>query len=154
MIRMVTKIDDIEKAIKRMAQIYEECVIEEFIEWAKKDDEYLRANNGFNDQTGNLRSSLGAAVYKDAQLMFMTPFATVLNGSRGSAEGRKAVESLAERTRGRIVKVMVAGMNYAQYVEDIDSKDVLESRRIQCEKEAHDVMERAMQKAQKRIKEL
>ena len=151
---MKNKMSDIRKVCEQMARIFEECVIEEFIEWAKHDDEYLRNNDGFNNHTGNLRSSLGAAVFNDAKLVFSTPFQTVLNGSVGSSEGRRAVERLAEQTRGRIAKVMVAGMDYAQKVEDIDSKDVLESRRIQCEREAQAIMERAAKKAEKRFKEL
>ena len=151
---MVTKTADIDRLCKRMAEIVEECVVEEFTEWAKQDDEYLRSNDGFIDHTGNLRSSLGAAVIKDTVIQYMTPFAQVLGGSKGSQAGRSAVESLAQGCQNRIAKVMVAGMDYAQRVEDIDSKDVLESRRIQCEREAQSVMERAMRKAEQRIKAL
>lgn len=152
MFKMKTKLSDIERKCKRMAEIFSECVVEEYTEWAKADDEYLRSNDGFNDHTGNLRSSLGAAVVNDAKVVFMTPFATVLNGSVGSATGRRVVQDVASRIQGKIAKVMVAGMDYAQKVEDIESKDVMESRRIQCEREARQVMERAMRKAEKRIK--
>ena len=137
-----------------MARIYEDCVIEEFIEWAKRDDEYLRNNDGFIDHSGNLRSSLGAGVFKDARLIFSTSFATVLNGSRGSSAGRQALNELADSTRGKIAKAMVAGMGYAQSVEDIESKDVIESRRIQCENEAWDIMKRASVKAEQRFRRL
>lgn len=154
MIRMVTSLGDIERLCNEMVRILEECIVEEFIEWAKKDDEYLRSNDGFIDRTGNLRSSLGAAVIKDANIVFMTPFATVLNGSRGSAEGRRAVEEMASQFQRQIAKVMVAGMDYAQKVEDIETKDVLESRRIQCEREAQGVIERAFRKAEQRFKTL
>lgn len=154
MLKMKTKISDIQKICEQMARIYEECVIEEFIEWAKQDDEYLRNNDGFIDHTGNLRSSLGAGVFNDASLIFSTPFATVLNGSRGSSEGRRALQGLADTTKGRIAKAMVAGMDYAQRVEDIETKDVLESRRIQCEREAAGVMERASRKAEQRFRRL
>lgn len=154
MLKMTTRISDIQKICEQMARIYEGCVIEEFIEWAKQDDEYLRNNDGFIDRTGNLRSSLGAGVFNDAWLVFSTPFATVLSGSQGSAKGRQALQSLSEATVGRIAKVMVAGEDYAQYVEDIDSKDVLESRRIQCERDARDIMERAARKAEQRFRRL
>ena len=156
---MVTKTADIDRLCKRMAEIVEECVVEEFTEWAKQDDEYLRSNDGFIDHTGNLRSSLGAAVIKDTVIQYMTPFAQVLGGSKGSQAGRSAVESLAQGCQNRIAKVMVAGMDYAHreaFVEALYSllKDVLESRRIQCEREAQSVMERAMRKAEQRIKAL
>ena len=152
MIKLKTSIKDIEEMAEKVTKTIEDCVVEEFIEWARKDDEYLRSNEGFFNRTGNLRSSLGAAVYKDARMVFCTPFQTVMNGARGSSEGRAAAERLAGTMTSLIAKVMIAGMDYAQKVEDIDSKDVLESRRIQCEREAKDVMERAMQKAVQRIR--
>lgn len=145
---------EIRKICEQMKRIFEDCVVEEFIEWAKQDDSYLRNNDGFNDHTGNLRSSLGAAVFKDTKMVFSTPFQAVLNGSRGSSEGRRAVERIASETSGRIAKIMVAGMDYAQKVEDIESKDVLESRRLQCEREAQGIISRAMRKAEQRIREL
>lgn len=151
---MKTKISDIERICKKISEIYTECIVEEFIEWAKADDEYLRNNDGFNDQTGNLRSSLGAAVYNDGQMVFSTPFSKVLNGAKGSATGKAFVESIAPSTSGRIVKVLVAAMPYAQSVEDIDSKDVLESRRIQNEREAVKILERAARKAEQQISRL
>lgn len=154
MIKATIDYSDISRYLDRMARIIEQCVIEEFIEWAKRDDDYLRSNNGFTDHTGNLRSSLGAGVYNDAKLVFSTSFQTVLNGARGSAEGKQALQQMAEQTRGRVAKVMVAGMGYAQEVEDIESKDVLESRRIQCEEEAGRIIERAMHKAEERIKHI
>jgi hypothetical protein len=154
MLRMKTKIEDVQRICEQMARIYEECIIEEFIEWAKADDEYLRNNDGFNDRTGNLRSSLGAAVFNDARLVFSTSFSTVKGGSLGSSKGREAVAGLADETRGRIAKVMVAGMEYAQMVEDIESKDVMESRRIQCEREAQGIIDRAARKAEQRFRRL
>ena len=151
MFKMKTDMADIKKYNERISAIIEECVIDELVAWAKEDDEYLRGNEGFKDHTGNLRSSLGAAVFRDGRMLYSTPFSTVLTGTKGSAEGRRAAEALASRTIGRIAKVMVAGMDYAQRVEDIDSKDVLESRRIQCEREAKGVYERAMRRAEQEI---
>ena len=154
MFRMTTSIKDIEATCRNMVGIVEECVVAEFTEWAKADDSYLRSNDGFINHTGNLRSSLGAAVIKDTAIEYITPFEEVLGGYMGVAAGKEAVKRLARDCEGKIAKVMVAGMDYAQKVEDIESKDVLESRRIQCEREARSIMERAMQKAERRIKAL
>lgn len=154
MLKMKMNLGRINNFFQQAIQIIGDCVVEEYIEWAKQDDEYLRANNGFVDHTGNLRSSLGAAVIRDAKVEFMTPFQTILYGQRGSAEGKQAIERLVSHYQGKIAKIMVAGMPYAQLVEDIDSKDVLESRRIQCEREAREVIERALRKASERIRKL
>lgn len=153
-LQLKTSMSEIDALLKKMSEIYEECLIEEFTEWAKRDDEYLRSNNGFINRSGNLRSSLGAGVLRNAKIVFMTPFETILNGMEGSAAGQRAIEDLASETVGMIAKAMVAGMDYAQMVEDIESKDVLESRRIQCEREAENIMARAAKKAEQRINKL
>ena len=154
MIRMVTDMRAISERAEKIVAVIEECVVEAFTEWAKEDDNYLRTNRGFNDRTGNLRSSLGAGVVKNGTVVFKTPFEVVLHGSEGARKGSQAIDSLASYYQGVIAKVMVAGMEYAQRVEDLESKDVLESRRIQCERDARKVVEQAMRNAEKKIRML
>ena len=105
----------------------------------------------FRDVTGNLRSSIGGAVYQHGQVFFTSSFNQVLKGSKGSAEGRKMVQSLAHQYTDAIVMVMVAGMDYADYVEAIDSKDVIESTRIWAESVVMKRLEEAKDKAVKEI---
>lgn len=138
------------KELERFKVVLAECIVEAFIQWAKEDDAYLRDNKGFNTITGNLKSSLGAGVFKDGALVFSTPFRTVANGHVGSQKGRMALQA-SSAGHDVIEKVMVAGMEYAQYVEDIESKDVLESRRLMNEAEAEKIIERAVRMAESRI---
>lgn len=132
---------------QKLIQLLEDCLTEELTRWAIESGDYLRSNKGFNDHTGNLRSSLGAGVSREGKVVFDTGFRAILNGGQGSNKGKAALEEVARRCRSTIAAIMVAGMDYAQVVEDIDSKDVMESRRIQCEHEASVIFERALKKA-------
>ena len=79
------------------------------------------------DQTGNLRSSVGYVVGRDGVVTSKGGFSQVLNGAEGTSEGQKFAESLAKLMAGKYFLIVVAGMEYASYVEDMENKDVLAS---------------------------
>lgn len=83
------------------------------------------AEESWNDQTGNLRSSIGYAVLHNGNIVTVSDFATVKNGSEGATDGKAYVKEIAKTIRKRWALVVVAGMNYASYVEAIETKDVL-----------------------------
>lgn len=74
--------------------------------------------NDYTDRTGNLRSSTGYVVAKDGRIVKGSAFSVVNNGGTGHSEG-KAVAKEAANTVGKtqIGLVLVAGMDYAEYVE-------------------------------------
>mgnify|MGYP007069841348 CR=1 FL=1 len=94
-----------------------------------------RKNGRYIDRTGNLRSSIGYAVVDNGTVVMRSTFDTVLGktevkgqqlkGDTGREEGMKYLESLITATSG-IQLIMVAGMPYAQYVEDMN-KNVLDT---------------------------
>ena len=51
-------------------------------------------------------------------------------GSEGVKVGKDLAEELARRYPNDYVLVIVAGMNYAEYVEAMDNKDVLASTEL------------------------
>jgi hypothetical protein len=79
---------------------------------------------GFSDQTGNLRGSIGYVLFQDGK--------EINSFFSGAGEGVKTGKSLADRIaqsnagEGVIIGVLVAGMNYAVYVEAM-GRDVLTS---------------------------
>jgi hypothetical protein len=86
-----------------------------------------RINGNYIDQTGNLRSSIGYAVVKDGQIVQQS-FEKAGSGSDGDTglrESKRLVSKLSSKLSTGIVLVLVAGMDYALYVENIKSKDVL-----------------------------
>lgn len=111
--------DEITESLTRLG---EECVAR--IRLRGKDESWI-------DHTGNLRSSIGMAVYADGELMAKSAFQQVSapegDGTQGKETGEKMIQDIAKSYGKSVALVIVAGMEYASYVEAIESKDVLES---------------------------
>lgn len=94
---------------------------------------YVRNRSGdasWYDQSGNLRSSTGFVVLDEGVIIFQSGFETVKDGAEGSRIGKEFSELVAQRTeqfKKGLVLIVVAGMEYAAYVEAMDNKDVLAS---------------------------
>ena len=79
---------------------------------------------GFHDQTGNLRSSIGYAVFVDGVAVH-SAYEQTLNGATGVIAGQELAEKVGCTTTG-VCLVVTAGMNYAVYVES-KGRDVIAS---------------------------
>lgn len=91
------------------------------------------------DHTGNLRSSVGYAVYNNGEQEFKNGFQNTSapegNGAEGMKEGQEFLAGVAEGLSGNSkALVVVAGMNYADFVEAIDGKDVLATAELETRK--------------------
>ena len=77
-----------------------------------------RQHHRYKDQTGNLTSSVGYAIVKDGKVVMESSFEqTRPTATEGSNKGRSFAHSLAKAYPEGIALVVVAGMNYAAYVE-------------------------------------
>lgn len=88
------------------------------------------AKESWIDHTGNLRSSIGFAVYEQGSKYMESAFSQVLSGTDGSAKGKKMINDLAKEYSRVYALVVVAGMEYAGEVEALESKDVLASTKL------------------------
>lgn len=104
--------------IRALSMLGEQCV-----RYARE----RSAQDSWIDRTGNLRSSIGYVIVKGRRIVSMSSFDTVKGGGEGSSTGKKLAEYLGTMFPNDYVLVVVAGMNYAEYVEAMDSKDVLAS---------------------------
>lgn len=84
-------------------------------------------------QTGNLTSSVGYAVTCDGQIVAMSDFPTVEQGNEGSEKGRSYVQELAAQFPQGYALILVAGMHYASYVQELHNRDVLVSGSLLAE---------------------
>lgn len=101
-------------------------------------------NHGFNNRTHNLEDSYGYAVYKDGVMqgdVFITnPKATqTVRGKSGHDEAIKFLKGYSAATNGFSV-VVVAGMEYASFVEFYYGLDVLQSSQVQAEQVANKLL--------------
>lgn len=71
---------------------------------------------GFQDQTGNLRSSIGYMVFVDGVAVH-SMFEQIKEGAQGVKAGEALAQRVGERNPQGVCLVVTAGMNYALYVE-------------------------------------
>lgn len=86
----------------------------------------------YKDQTGNLRSSTGYILTYNGKVLSKSNFASVKNGGTGSKEGEDFAKRLANQHDKGFTLIVVAGMEYAVYVED-KGYDVLMSGELLAE---------------------
>lgn len=106
------------------------------------------------DRTGNLRSSIGSAVYENGKKKLSTAFESVLDGQEGSEAGKRMIDALAKEYSQTYAMVVVAGMDYASYVENMNGKDVLASTRLWAESVIGERIEDALHNAEEIIKKI
>lgn len=97
--------------------------------------------NDWQDQTGNLRSSVGYVVFKDGVQIRQSAFDTVpprvnWEGTKftGAKEGLMLAQEIGRSHKEGYTLVVVAGMNYAVHVES-KGRDVLTSAEKYAEKQ-------------------
>lgn len=72
----------------------------------------------YKDQTGNLTSSVGFALVEDGAIIYESEFVPLApTAQQGADAGREYVQQLAAQYPSGITVIVVAGMNYAAYVE-------------------------------------
>lgn len=87
------------------------------------------------DQSGNLRSSIGYVVVCNGHIVNIGDFTLVKNGTDGAKEGKTLAEKLAKNYKQGYALIVVAGMNYAVYVEALENKVVLTSAELLAKRE-------------------
>jgi len=113
-------VNEIMAKLGRLAEIVPQAVAEAFQLTLIEISAEARELNTYQDQTSNLRSSIGYGVYIDGQL-FTEEYRQAGNGSSDGSEGQQKARETVEEVAGRypegIVGVIVAGEGYALYVE-------------------------------------
>ena len=119
-----------QQQIKRLQMLGEMCV---------NHARSVPKETGFEDQTGNLRSSIGYAVFVDGVAVH-SAYDEVKGGAVGAKAGADLSQKIGERTHG-VCLVVTAGMNYALYVE-ARGRDVIASAEQLAERELPRMLDR------------
>lgn len=134
---------DVEKRFKAFLDEVEKMQIEILQELGEKCVTHARNiapdNNGFNDQTGNLRSSIGYMVFHNGTAIHSF-YEQVKDGSVGVEAGEALAQKIGSENPQGICLVVTAGMNYALYVE-AKGRDVLSSAEHLAERELPRMLE-------------
>lgn len=105
---------DVRKKLEGAKQKMENVIVLRFQRIGETFIANARSNDTYKDQTGNLRSSIGYVILKDGEQIFGTfPGST----EEGKARAAKTVEEAKAKAPRGFVLIVVAGMEYALYVE-------------------------------------
>lgn len=132
-IRMTTKLSEVHDMLMREAERVERLTIRALSKLGEQCVTKIRDRTGdksWYDQTGNLRSSVGYVIAHNKNIIQYSTFNQVKQGSEGVKTGKDLAEELAKRYSNNYVLIVVAGMNYAEFVEAMDNKDVLASTEL------------------------
>lgn len=103
-------------------------------------------DQGFQDQTGNLRSSIGYMVFVDGVALHQM-FEQVKEGSEGAKAGEALAQKVGSEQKG-VCLVVTAGMNYAIYLE-AKGRDVITSAEHLAERELPRMLEKLVSNIKK-----
>lgn len=132
-IRMTTKLDEIHKVLMKEANRVERLTIRALSYLGEQCVSRVRdreGNKSWYDQSGNLRSSVGYVIAYNGNIIQYSDFNQIKQGSEGVSVGKNLAKELVKRYPNDYVLVIVGGMNYAEYVERKDNKDVLASTEL------------------------
>lgn len=123
-------IADIEGFIQRKVELANKAVLNAFMfageTFVKEARSKTAAEGGFNDITGNLRSSIGYIILQDGKQLF-SDFIESENGSdraTGVQIGLEVAQEIGSVYKKGLILICVAGMEYAAAVES-KGKDVI-----------------------------
>ena len=130
---MTTKLSEVHDMLMREAERVERLTIRALSKLGEQCVTKIRDRAGDKsqyDQTGNLRSSVGYVIAHNKNIIQYSTFNQVKQGSEGVKTGKDLAKELAKRYSNNYVLIVVAGMNYAEFVEAMDNKDVLASTKL------------------------
>lgn len=130
---MATKVDEIHNILMKESERVERLTVRALSYLGEQCVIRVRdrgVDKSWFDQSGNLRSSAGYVIAHNGNIIEYSEFNQVKLGSEGVKAGKDLAEELVKRFSNDYVLVIVAGMNYAEYVEAMDNKDVIASTEL------------------------
>ena len=123
--------EEIEKQIQDQVERIEKSIIETLVYLGELCVTEARTGYTYVPRTGNLLSSVGYHIIKDGVFVKGSNF----NGGFGGQTGQSFIESLYSMHSKGIVLIVVAGMNYAGFVESkgfnvLTSSEMLADREL------------------------
>lgn len=127
----------IDAQIQRQLAIYERRIVRFLNVVGKECVNRAKLDGFYTDRTKNLRSSIGYIIVKDGSIIGGGQFTG--QGEKGKEEGEDFAKSLVAKYPFGYALIVVAGMNYAGYVEAM-GYDVLISQELYAAKRIKELM--------------
>jgi hypothetical protein len=111
---------------------------------------YAKDNHNYTDQTGNLTNSIGYAVVRNKEIVYS---GGENQPGEGFQEALKVAMKMAAKADETFSLIIVAGMNYAAYVEARGYNVILPAE-LKAKKDFPEAMNKLMEKAKGKANEL
>lgn len=111
---------------------------------------YAKDKHNYTDRTGNLTNSIGYAVVRNGDILY---FGGAVQQGEGADNALKVAMKMAETCANSLSLVIVAGMNYAAYVEARGYNVILPSE-LKAKTDFPKAMQMLMDKAKRKADEL
>ncbi len=92
----------------------DQAIVFKLMELGEELAKYAKDNHNYTDQTGNLTNSIGYAVVRNKEIVY---FGGENQPGEGSQEALKVAMKMASTLSDSYSLIIIAGMNYAAYVE-------------------------------------
>ena len=96
-------------------------------------ENHAKESAGYEDQTSNLKGSIGGVLLNNGKPITYRGFDS--HGEVGNRTGMEFLNSLIEQHKQGYVILIVAGMEYATYVENYHDKNVLKKTELKMRRE-------------------
>jgi hypothetical protein len=111
---------------------------------------YAKDNHNYTDQTGNLTNSIGYAVVRNKEIVYC---GGENQPGEGFQEALKVAQKMAATADETFSLIIVAGMNYAAYVE-AKGYNVILPAELKAKNDFPEAMNRLMEMARNKANEL
>lgn len=140
-VKQITPMSSVREYLEKEIQRREAAILNTMAYVGESCLRAARELNTYIDRTGNLRSSTGYAIVKDGKVWTKSSFRQENSTGRhpagtafdGGSKGEEYLLSVISEFPKGIVLVLVAGMNYARFVQDY-GYDVLDSAELLAER--------------------
>lgn len=111
---------------------------------------YAKEKHNYTDRTGNLTNSIGYAVARGSDIVY---FGGAVQQGEGADNALKVAMKMAESLSASLTLIIVAGMNYAAYVEARGYNVILPAE-LKAKTDFPRAMQRLVDKAKRKADEL
>lgn len=132
-IKQTTPNEYVQQHLERRIAAGQKALIDTFCYVGESCIKVAREEGNFTDRTGNLRSSIGYVVAQNGKAVMQGGFEQVMSGAEGAKEGAEYIKLLLSKHTKGVVLIVVAGMNYALYVE-LNNYEVLGNAQLHSRK--------------------
>jgi hypothetical protein len=136
----------INDSIKAFQNNLEKAIIVQLQMLGEELAKYAKDQHNYQDQTGNLTNSIGYAVVKQGKIL---NYGGEIQPGEGAAEGLKTAQLMAATLPNSFSLIIVAGMNYAAYVE-AKGYNVILPAQLKAMKDFPEAMKRIQDLAKKK----